>query len=76
MDMMVQGCSTSLFQAKQQWSTLSSYEVNTRFESQLSRRNCHTFSCRFSSGHFGGRGTMVMLAGTVSSAERCHQPGP
>src|SRR5579875_1910534 len=33
--------------------------------------NCQTFSCAFSSGHFGGSGTMVTLSGTVSLAERC-----
>jgi len=34
-----------------------------RFESQLSRMNCHTFSTGLSSGHFGGSGKRVMLAG-------------
>jgi hypothetical protein len=34
-----------------------------RFESQLSRRNCQTFSTGLSSGHFGGSGMMVMFAG-------------
>ncbi len=55
--MIVQGWSTSLFQASQQWSTMASYDANTRFESQLSRMNCQTFSCGFSSGHFAGSGT-------------------
>src|SRR4029450_1227115 len=36
-----------------------------RFESQLSRRNCQTFSTGLSSGHFGGSGMMVMFAGTT-----------
>jgi len=44
MDMMRQGWSTSLFHAAQQWSTRSSYDLKIRFESQLSRMNCHTFS--------------------------------
>ncbi len=37
--MMRQGCSTSLFQAWQQWATMSSPERKVRFESQLSRMN-------------------------------------
>ena len=36
-----------------------------RFESQLSRMNCQTFSCGFNSGHFAGNGMSVMLGGTV-----------
>ena len=32
----------SLFQASQQWLTMSSQEVKTWFESQLSRMNCQT----------------------------------
>ena len=43
-----------------------------RFDSQLSRMNCHTFSTGFSSGHLGGSGMSVMLSGTASSAEPCH----
>ena len=42
----------SLFQASQQWSTMSSKDLKIRFESQLSHMNCQTFSCGFSSGHF------------------------
>jgi len=34
-----------------------------RFESQLSRMYCQMFSTGLSSGHFGGRARMVMLAG-------------
>ncbi len=30
------------------------------FESQLSRRNCQTFSTGFSSGHLGGSGSNVI----------------
>jgi hypothetical protein len=33
---------------------------------------CQTFSTGLSSGHFGGRAMMVMLAGTTSLADRCH----
>src|SRR5829696_2549163 len=72
MDMMVQGRSVSLFQAPQQWSTRSVSDANTRFESQLSRMNCQTFSAGLSSGHLGGSTTSVMLSGTTRPAERCH----
>lgn len=34
----------------------------------VSRMNCQTFS----SGHFAGRGSKVMLSGTMTSLERCH----
>src|SRR5207302_4467937 len=44
MDMMVQGWSTSLFQAWQQWSRMSWWDWNIRLESQLSRMNCQMFS--------------------------------
>jgi hypothetical protein len=40
MVMICQGRSTSLFEASQQWSTMLSYDVKTRLESQLSRMNC------------------------------------
>ena len=46
-------------------------EANMRFDSQLSRMNCQTFSCRLSSGHFAGNGRMVMLAGMTKLAEMC-----
>ena len=42
-----------------------------RFESQLSRRNCQTFSCGLSSGHFAGNGIKVMLGGMTSRPDRC-----
>jgi len=61
----------SLFQASQQWSTMSSKDLKIRFESQLSRMNCQTFSCGFSSGHFAGNGMSVMLGGTIRRPERC-----
>ncbi len=32
-----------------------------RFDNQLSRMNCHTFSTGFSSGHLGGSGMSEML---------------
>ena len=75
--MIVQGRSMSLFQASQQWSTRS-VSVNTRFESQLSRMNCQTFSAGLSSGHLGGSTTRVMLSGSSHVASRpgevIHQP--
>src|SRR5947207_14893573 len=45
-----------------------------RLESQLSRRNCQTFSTGLSSGHFGGSAMMVMLSGTTRPFDMC-QPG-
>jgi len=72
MDMIIQGWSTKRFQAWQQWSRMSSYEVKTRLESQLSRMNCQTFSTGLSSGDLGGSGSSVMLAGTSRAAEPCH----
>ncbi len=48
------------------------YDANTRFESQLPRMNCQTFSTGFSSGHLAGSGTMVTLWGTISRSETCH----
>src|SRR6202011_4732007 len=65
MEMIFQGMSMSLFQAKQQWSRMSSYDLKTRFESQLSRMNCQMFSTGLSSGDFGGDGKSVMLSGMI-----------
>lgn len=66
MDMMRQGCSTSLFPASQQWSTISSYELKTRFDSQLSRRNCPGVLCRVEFRAFAGNGTIVIFGGMAS----------
>ena len=44
-----------------------------RFDSQLSRMNCQTFSTGFNSGHFGGRGMRVIFAGTTRRVDKCHQ---
>jgi hypothetical protein len=44
MAMIFQGWSMSEFQAKQQWSTMSSKDLKTRFESQFARMNCQMFS--------------------------------
>ena len=51
----------SLFHASQQSSTIFSWEVNTRLESQLSRMNCQIFSTGLSSGHFAGSAMMLIL---------------
>ncbi len=45
--------------------------LKIRFESQLSRRNCQTFSCGLSFGHFAGNGIKVMLGGMTSRPDRC-----
>ena len=50
---------------------MSSYPLKTRFESQLSRMNCQTFSTGFSSGERDGRGRSVMFPGTTSAPARC-----
>jgi hypothetical protein len=51
---------------------MSSADVNTRLESQLSRMNCQVFSVGFNSGDFGGSSTMLILSGTWSFSEVCH----
>jgi SAM-dependent methyltransferase len=71
MDMMRQSCSVSLFQASQQWSTMSSWEVKTRSGSPLSRMNRQRFSTGSSSGERGGNGTRVMLSGTSGLLDMC-----
>ena len=68
---MSQGWSMSLFQASQQWSTTSVWEVKIRFESQFSRMNCQTFSAGFNSGAFAGSGISVTLGGTASLFDWC-----
>ncbi len=72
MEMIFHGCSTRLFQAWQDKATISSYDLETRLESQLSRMNCHMFSTGFSSGDLGGKGTSVMLGGITSLPVVCH----
>ena len=74
MDMIVQGRSTSLFQASQQWSTMSSYDVKTRFDSQLSRMNCQTFSTGLSFGLVPEQPTTIAEAGQLSEI-RAHIAG-
>jgi hypothetical protein len=46
-------------------------DLKIRFESQLSRSNCPTFSCGLSCGHFAGNGIKVMLGGMTSRPDRC-----
>lgn len=69
---MRQGWSMSWFQAWQQISTMSSYVRKIRFDSQVLRMNCQTFSTGLSSGERGGSGRMVMLAGISSFGLVCH----
>ena len=45
---------------------MSPYEAKIRFEIQLSRMYCQTFSTGFNYGALEGSGTSVMLAGTTS----------
>ena len=59
---------------KQHWAVMSSWLRNTRLERPLSRMNCQTFSRTFRSGHSGGSGSRVMLAGTAAWWERCPPP--
>ena len=40
-------------------------EWNTRFDSQLWRMNCQTFSTGFNSGHSAGSGRIVMFGGAT-----------
>ncbi len=72
MDIIFHGWSMRLFQASQHRATISSYDLKTRFDSQLSRMNCHMFSTGFSSGDLGGNGSSVMLGGIISLPVVCH----
>src|SRR3984893_5862579 len=74
MEMIFQGMSMSLFQAKQQWSRMSSYDLKTRFESQLSRMNCQMFSTGLSSGDFGGNGKSGCCLGWKASSRHAVPP--
>ena len=40
-----------MFQAKQQWSTMSSKDLKIRFDSQFCRMNCQMFSWGLSPAH-------------------------
>ena len=74
--MIRQGCSTSLLQGSQQWSTISSSEPNTGFASPLSRMNCQMFSCGLSSGLFEGIAMTEMLGVARAWASGASRPGP
>lgn len=60
---------------EQQFLKRYAQDLKTRFDSQLSRMNCQTFSTGVSSGHLGVSGISVMLGGTTSSADPCHPAG-
>lgn len=49
-----------------------SWEVKTRFDSQLSRMNCHMFSTRLSSGHLAGSAMMLMFPRISSLPVVCY----
>ena len=62
MEVMREGWSMRLFQASQQWSTMSAWDLKMRFDSQLSRMNCQTFSCGLALVHrhpLNGMGTAI-----------------
>jgi hypothetical protein len=46
--------------------------VKTRFNSKLSRMNCHMFSTGLSLGHLAGIVMMLMLPGTSSLPVVCY----
>ena len=72
MEIIFHGWSMSLFQASQLRATISSDDLKTRLDNQLSRMNCHMFSTGFSSGDLGGNGRSVMLGGITSLPVVCH----
>ena len=76
MDIIFQGFLMSLFQASQQMATISSYDSNIRFDSQLSLMNCQMFSTGFNSGALGGRGKIVIFDGIVSLSVVCQAARP
>jgi len=61
----------SLFQASEHMATISSYDLKTRLDIQLSRMNCHMFSTGLSSGDLGGKARSVMLDGILSFPVLC-----
>ncbi len=65
----------SLFQASQHTVTISSYDLKTRLDSQLSRMNRQMLSMGFSSGALGRvpRGARVILYFWPARASSCHQ---
>src|SRR5262249_54620922 len=65
MHMIFQGWSMSVFQAYQQWSTISSKDLKIRFDNQFCRMNCQIFSWPLSSGARGGSCKSELLFGTL-----------
>jgi hypothetical protein len=61
MDMIFHGWSMRLFHARQLWTRMSSWDLKTRLDSQLSRMNCQMFSTGLSSGDRGGSGFVQSL---------------
>ncbi|MBC6439166.1 MAG: HAMP domain-containing histidine kinase [Rhodospirillales bacterium] len=59
-EVMRSGSLINMFQASQQFATISSSLAKTRFESQLSRMDCQTFSTGFNSGDLGGSGNTAV----------------
>ena len=57
-----------LFQASQHRAMISSSDLYTRLDNQLSRMNGHMFSTGLSSGDLGGKGMSVKLCGMASLA--------
>ena len=68
-DMIFHGWSMRLFQAWQH-----SADVFIRFDNQLSRMNCQTFSTGFNSGDRGGSARTVMLSGIASLGASANRP--
>jgi hypothetical protein len=56
----------------QQWSTMSSKDLKTRFDNQFALMNCQMFSWGLSSGERGGSGESEMLPGALRSLAPCH----
>ena len=71
MDMIFHGWSMSLFQASQHRARISSCDLKTRLDNQLSRMNCQMFSTGLSSGDLGGKNRSVMLGGITSLPVVC-----
>ena len=46
-------------------------DLKIRFDNQLSRMNCQTFSTGFNSGDRGGSARTVMLSGIASLGVKC-----
>ena len=75
MDMIFHGWSMRRFQAKQQWSRMSAWDLKTRFESRLPGINCPKVLTGLSSGERGGSGIGVTISGMSSLWVGCPGPG-